>query len=105
MTEFPRKERIVDNTIHFDEDLEEHWWRTIDYLILLGQSGIVLNPEKLQFAQRSVEFAGFRISESTIEPLPKYLDAIRDFPTPESITDVRSWFGLVNHRAYAFCND
>ena len=27
------------------------------------------------------------------------MDAIRDFPTPKSITDMRSWFGLVNQLA------
>lgn len=32
----------------------------------------------------------------------KYLDAIRDFPTPTNITDVRSWFGLINQVSYAF---
>jgi hypothetical protein len=47
-----------------------------------------------------VDFAGFRISELTIEPLPKYLDAIRDFPVPTFITDIRSWFGLVNQVAH-----
>ena len=26
----------------------------------------------------------------------KYLDAIKLFPTPRNITDIRSWFGLVN---------
>jgi GNAT superfamily N-acetyltransferase len=56
----------------------------------------VLNADKFQFAQRSVDFAGIRVSSSTIEPLPKYLDAIRDFPSPISTTDIRSWFGLVN---------
>jgi hypothetical protein len=56
----------------------------------------VLNPDKFQFAEKSVDFAGFRVSDTTIEPLPKYLDAIRDFPTPDSTTDIRSWFGLVN---------
>ena len=51
-------------------------------------------PSQLfQFANRSVDFAGFRISESTVEPLPKYLNVIRDFPAPKNITDVRSWFG------------
>jgi len=40
----------------------------------------VLNPVKFQFAEKTIYFAGFRISDSTIEPLPKYLDAIRDFP-------------------------
>ena len=55
-----------------------------------------MNPYKFQFAKKSVYFAGFRVSESSIEPLPKYLDAIRDFPSPTSTTDIRSWCGLVN---------
>ena len=65
-------------------------------LTRVGQAGIVLNPDKFQFAEKSVDFAGFRVSDSTIEPLPKYLDAIKDFPSPTSTTDIRSWFGLVN---------
>ena len=96
LSSFERKERCVDDTIHYDSDLEHHWWRTIDFLTRVGQAGIVLNPEKFQFAQKDVEFAGFRVSDSSIEPLPKYLDAIRDFPSPVSTTDIRSWFGLVN---------
>ena len=96
LAEFERKERCVDDTVHFDTDLEQHWWRTIDFLTRVGHAGIVLNPDKFQFAERSVDFAGFRVSDSTIEPLPKYLDAIRDFPSPTSTTDIRSWFGLVN---------
>ena len=89
-------ERCVDDTVHFDEDLEQHWWRTIDLLSKVGSSGIVLNPDKFQFSKREVDFAGFRISDSSIKPLPRYLDAIRSFPVPTSTTDVRSWFGLVN---------
>ena len=96
---FERKERCVDDTIHYDSDLEQHRWRTIDFLIRVGQAGIVLNPDKFQFAKRSIDFAGFGVSDSTIEPLPKYLDAITDFPSPTSTTDIRSWFGLVNQVA------
>ena len=104
--DFPRKERCIDDICHFDANLVEHWWRTIDLLIILGKSEIILNPQKFQFAKRSVEFAGFRVSESAIEPLPKYLDAIRGFPTPKNVTDVRSWFGLVNQMAnYAQLRD
>ena len=72
--------------------MESHWWRTIDYLELAGNAGIVLNSDKLQFCQQEVEFAGFKITASSVEPLPKYLDAIRDFPKPKSITDIRAWF-------------
>ena len=106
--EVPRKETVVDDTCLYDEsgELEQHWCRMIDYLILCGKNGIILNPDKLQFARKTVDFAGFRISDSLIEPLPKYLDAIRDFPTPKSITDIRSWFGLVNQLSnYAHLRD
>ena len=96
LSEFPRKERCVDDTLHYDEDLETHWWRTIDLLILLGSSGVVLNPGKFQFASKTVEFAGFKISTDGIEPLPRYIDAIKSFPTPASKTDIRSWYGLLN---------
>ena len=66
----------------------------------------MLNSNKFQFAGKEVDFAGFRITDTAIEPLPKYLDAIRDFPTPTSTTDIRSWFGLVNQVAnYAQLRD
>ena len=106
LSDVVRKERCVDDTVHYDTDLEQHWWRTIDILSCVGRSGIVLNPGKFQFASKSVDFAGFRVSATAIEPLLKYLDAIRDFPTPTSTTDIRSWFGLVNQVAnYAQLRD
>ncbi len=76
---FQRKERLIDDTIHWDVELMIQWWRTIDYLILVGRAEVFLNPDKFKFAQRTVDFC---IYNPTMEPLPKYLDAIRDFPTP-----------------------
>ena len=35
-------------------------------------------------------------------PGDKYFRAISGFPTPTNLTDIRSWFGLVNQVAYAF---
>ena len=71
-----------------------------------GASGIVLNPDKFQFAQIEADFAGFRIAEDRIYPLPRYIEAIKSFPTPTSTTDVRSWFGLINQVAnYAQLRD
>ena len=106
LSHFERKERCVDDTCHYDDDLEAHWWRTIDLLSTCGAAGIVLNPDKFPFAQREVDFAGFRISEDRILPLPKYIDAIQSFPTPTSTTDIWSWFGLINQVAnYAQLRD
>ena len=60
-----RKTKVTDDTVMWDEDqeLEAHWWRTLEYLTLVGKHGIILNGEKLQFCEKVVDFAGFRISE------------------------------------------
>ena len=91
-----RKTKCVDDTAMWDTSLEVHWWRMLDYLELCGRNGIILNKEKFQFAQREINFAGFRITETAVKPLEKFLVSIRDFPTPAKLTDVRSCFGLVN---------
>ena len=69
---------------------------------LCGRNGITLHPDKFLFAQDTVEFAGFEITSDTVRPCKKFLRAILDFPQPKNITDIRSWFGLVNQVAYAF---
>ena len=103
---FQQVERCIDDTVFYHKDLERHWWQTIKFLIRVGKAGIVLNPEKLQFCQKEVAFAGFKVSSETVEPLPKYLNAIKLFPTPRTSTDIRSWFGLVNQLAsYAQLRD
>ena len=72
LSEFQRKERCVDDTIYYDEDLETHWWRAIDFISITGSYGIVLNPDKFQFAQSGVDIAGFHVTDNSIEhpPLP-----------------------------------
>ena len=57
-----RKETVVDDTcLYYDlEVLEQHWCSVIDYLVICGKNGIILNPEKLQFAQKPVDFTGFK---------------------------------------------
>lgn len=99
LADFDRKERIVDDTLFYDDDLDEHGWRTIDFLATVGNAGIVINPSKFQFASQEVDFAGFRITSNRIDPLLKFYNAIKDFPTPKSTTNIRSWFGLVNQVA------
>ncbi|CAB3996762.1 Hypothetical predicted protein [Paramuricea clavata] len=71
-------------------------------LDICGRHGIILNPDKFVFGQDNVEFAGFEITPTNVRPCARYLDAIRNFPTPTNLTDIRSWFGLINQVSYAF---
>ena len=84
------------------DDLNKSFFLVVDWLDLCGHNGIILNPDKFMFGANTVEFAGFEIMPSNVRPCNNYLDAIRDFPTPANITDVHSWFGLINQVSYAF---
>ena len=69
---------------------------------MCGHHGITLNSDKFVFAQQTAEFAGFEITPDTVRPSRAFLQGITEFPVPKNLTDVRAWFGVVNHVAYAF---
>ena len=62
----------------------------------------MFNKDKFVFAEETTKFAGFELTPEGYRPPARVLDAIQSFPIPKTITDVRSWFGLVNQVAYAF---
>ena len=76
--------------------MHESFTQAVDWLDLCGHHDITLNPNKFVFGADTVEFAGFEITPESVRPCKEYLDAIRKFPTPANITDMRSWFGLIN---------
>lgn len=98
----PNKTKCIDDTLLWSNTTEESFFQAANWLDICGKHGITLNPEKFQFAEDDVEFAGFEITKDSVKPCRKYLKAISDFPTPQNLTDVRSWFGLVNQVSYAF---
>jgi len=76
------------------DDLEGSFWQAVDWLDLCGRHGITLNPEKFVF----------EITQDNVRPAKKYLEAICNFPKPTNITDIQSWFGLVNRVSYVFAS-
>ena len=98
--DMPRTTRCVDDLVLWDEDLETHWWRALRYIDRIARNGIIISPAKFEFCSKEVEFAGFKITETDVLPLPKYLDAVEKFPRPTNITDVRSFFGLICQLAH-----
>ena len=94
--------RCIDDGCLWDDDIEKAFWHTFRHLKHCADNGIVFNPEKFKFARETVEFAGFDVTLDGYKPAESTLAAIKNFPTPTSITDIRSWFGLVNQVAYTF---
>ena len=93
---FPRKTKCIDDTPLWSDIIHDCFFQAAQWLDICRRNGITLKPEKFTFAHDVVEFAGFEITCDTIRPCQRYLRAITEFPTPRNITDVRSWFGLLN---------
>jgi hypothetical protein len=55
----------------------------------------VLNSDKFTFGEDTVDWAGVRLMKDNVHPLPEHIRAIREFPVPANITDMRSYLALV----------
>lgn len=57
--------------------------------------GIKLSIQTFEIGH-TVKFAGFTVSSEGTKPDPAKLTALRSFPSPKSVTDLRSFLGLAN---------
>ena len=96
------KTKCIDDTLLWADNIEESFMQTVQWLDICGRNGIILNPEKFTFCQDTVEFAGFEISKDSVRPSRQHSKAIKEFPVPKNLTDIRSWFGLLNQVSYTF---
>jgi len=92
-------EKIVDDVLVQDVELAEHVDRVRSVLDRCRRHRITLNPSKFQFAQNRVKFAGYVVSEDSIEADPGKVKGVAQFPQPTNVTELRSFIGLVNQLA------
>ena len=92
----------MDDALLWETTLEKSFFQACQWLELCGNNGIIQNPDKFVLGADIEDFSGFEITNHSVRPCRKILQAIADFPIPKNITDIRSWFGLINHVSYAF---
>lgn len=86
----------MDDVCVWGQTEEEHDARVREVLKRMSEAGMTLNDSKCQFSRDSIHFLGHVISGSGIKPSPDSVQGIRDFPTPRSVTEVRSFLGMAN---------
>ena len=100
--DFPNHMKCVDDSILWAENIEEIFFSTCSFLERCSKGGIVFNSKKFQFAEEEVNYLGFLIGKEGIKPTQEFISNIRSFPSPKSLTDIRSWFGAINQISYSF---
>ncbi|ROT64583.1 hypothetical protein C7M84_017472 [Penaeus vannamei] len=76
-------------------DLPTHLRRVFQMLSRCRAHSITLNKDKFMVAATKASFCGYNISPEGITADPEKVAAIRDYPTPSNITDLRSFMEIV----------
>jgi transposase InsO family protein len=92
----PNIARICEDTLIYGKTKEECLEMTENFLKTCAENNITLNESKVQWLKQEVIFAGYLIKENGYQIDPKLNEALRCFPRPENVTDLRSFFGLAN---------
>ena len=88
--------KVVGDVLIFDCDFDSHITRVRQFLKRFEELQISLKKKKFKFACTFVNFAGYEISQAGYKLGASLIKGISDFSTPQNITNLRSFFGLVN---------
>ena len=87
----------MDDMLIHARNKEELETRTKQVLDRLQKHDLYLKLEKCKFAATEVDFLGTVISKNTMKMDPIKLAGIRDWPTPTTVKQVRSFLGFGNY--------
>jgi len=85
---------LMDDFLVYGKTVAEHDAQLENLLQKLTDNGVTLNPEKCKFHQPNVTFLGHKISPEGIQPLQDKLTALKRFPSPTNITEMRHFMGM-----------
>jgi transposase InsO family protein len=96
LSNIPRAVPFVDDLLAVSEHWNQHLVTLRQIFMALRRAGLQLRREKCAFARDKVTYLGMIISQEGVSPDPSKTTAIRDFPTPRNIKELRSFLGLAN---------
>ena len=84
----------IDDIIIYSPTFEAHLKHIREILTRIRQAKLKLHPRKCKFAVTTVDFLGHTLQPSGVSPNKEKIEAIKDFPTPSRLKDVRAFLGL-----------
>ncbi len=88
---------FLDDLIIFSDTLEQHEDRLMKVLQRISAFGLKLAPSKCKFFQTSVKYLGHVISAQGIHPDPDKISAIKEWPIPKTVRDLRGFLGFAGY--------
>lgn len=86
----------LDDILIFSNSKEDHRKHVRKVLERLKENKLYASPKKCYFMTQEVEFLGIIVSKNGLKVNPEKTSVIRNWPKPESISDIRSFLGLAS---------
>jgi hypothetical protein len=91
----------IDDITIYTKTFEEHMKVLEEVLHHIRQHKMYIKPKKCTFAAEEVHLLGHIINKEGIKTDPAKISAVKDYPEPESKTEVRAFMGLAGYyRSY-----
>ncbi|GBG66598.1 hypothetical protein CBR_g64871 [Chara braunii] len=87
----------LDDILIFSKTVEEHVAHLDKVLSLLRQHKFKINGEKCEFGRTRILYLGHEISAEGLKPDDAKVASIRDWPRPQSVTEMRSFLGMTGY--------
>ena len=83
-----------DDILIYSKTIDEYMEHLKQVLQVLQEDQLYINLKKCTFSTNKLLFLGFVVGEEGIQVDEDKVSAIRDWPAPKSVTEVRSFHGL-----------
>ncbi|TNN10580.1 Transposon Tf2-9 polyprotein, partial [Schistosoma japonicum] len=96
LRDMPFTQGYIDDLLIASPDLKSHEQHVRAVLGRLNQNGMNIHQSKCVFGVETLEFLGHTISPEGITPIKQEADTNKQYPIPSSVTQLRSFLGLLN---------
>ena len=86
----------LDDILIASRSFSEHISHITQVFKRLQEAGLRVKPSKCIFAENQIDYLGFTISAKGVCPTNKNVLAVKEFPRPTSVKEVKWFLGLAN---------
>lgn len=88
---------FLDDILIYSRTFEEHVQRLEAVFSRLAEHNLKLKPSKCEFFKTSVTYLGHIVSEKGIETDPEKTSAVKSWPVPHNVKELRQFLGFVGY--------
>ena len=87
----------LDDIIVLSSSIKQHFEHLEQVLKIHREAGLKLQPAKCYLFQPQVEYLGHLVDQHGLQPLPDYLQIVKNWQLPKTRTEVRIFLGKVGY--------